>query len=356
MADQEPVLNKHLLYKAAIAFYHQVGLRVSLEKRVCERGWPLLRLEGHGLYSAYIKNWVPQADEAALVESILKQPKKTVLVADYVNPQLAERLRVQGIPFMDALGNLFFSDQSKQSLYLFIKGYKPKKREAPGLSGAEGRAFTVTGLQLLYYLMTDPNCLNGSYRKMAAAAGIATGSVGPILQDLKNQGFLIEHGLNPPASDKRRGSNGRALVDIPSLAKKWCEYYDAVLKKRKRVARFVIEDWAQLQQVQKRRLGSWGGCLQSDQAFQERDCYTLYLQKGASDLSSLEALSDELNLKRSPHGALDVVEAFWSREHGHAPHPLITYSDMLSEGVSRDDGCMTAAWQEVMIKLGGKAG
>lgn len=50
-----------------------------------------------------------------------KYAAKKMLVADYVNPVMAERLKEMNIPFIDVAGNIYLNEPP---LFIFVKGNK----------------------------------------------------------------------------------------------------------------------------------------------------------------------------------------------------------------------------------------
>lgn len=118
-----------------------------------------------------------------------------LLVTDYVNPELAEMMRNQGIFFIDAAGNAFVN---ATPLYIFVKDEKPNKivRAKP-----VKRLFKPGGLKLIFALLNNPELEKATYRDMAKAANVALGTVDFVITELKELGFIIDmakKGYVPP--------------------------------------------------------------------------------------------------------------------------------------------------------------
>jgi len=83
-----------------------------------------------------------------------------MLVADYVNPKMADKLRKLDVPFIDTAGNAYINEKP---LYIFIKGNK-NRVVANAIVGNEttapSRAFQPTGINVVYALIRNPQFLN----------------------------------------------------------------------------------------------------------------------------------------------------------------------------------------------------
>lgn len=101
-----------------------------------------------------------------------------LLVTEYENPELAEIMRNQGIPFIDGAGNALIS---ATPLYIFIKGEKPDKAEK---AEPVKRLFKPGGLKLIFALLNNPGMEKAAYRDMAKAAKVALGTVNFVITEL----------------------------------------------------------------------------------------------------------------------------------------------------------------------------
>jgi hypothetical protein len=137
----------------------------------------------------------------------LKQKRRlgSVLITPYVTPQQAEKLRQANVQFLDGAGNAFLN---QPPLYVFVKGNRPVEINS---GGRATRAFTATGLRVLFALLCNPALASAPYREIAAAAGASLGAVSQALDDLKNAGYLFG-----------RGARGRALANHRELLRRWC--------------------------------------------------------------------------------------------------------------------------------------
>ena len=80
------------------------------------------------------------------IEQMNQLPGKALLVTQYVNPNMAERLKQMDVPFLDTLGNAYLN---APPIFIYVKGHAPQRfpREGPT------RAFVPAGLKVVYALL-----------------------------------------------------------------------------------------------------------------------------------------------------------------------------------------------------------
>ena len=78
---------------------------------------------------AEIKKWTTQANLGAVINQInnLAEPGQGLLIADYINPNMGERLKEADIQFLDTAGNAYIN---QRQVYIYIKGNKPQQAVA----------------------------------------------------------------------------------------------------------------------------------------------------------------------------------------------------------------------------------
>ncbi|MCX5908333.1 MAG: hypothetical protein NTY64_14400, partial [Deltaproteobacteria bacterium] len=155
----------------------------------------LLRMATQGrelLYHAEIKTAITQANRLMLLMGRERLQHPLLIVTKYIHPQMAEQLRADGMEFIDAAGNAFLN---QPPLYLFVKGNRPP---APPRQGRTKRVFKPAGLRMIFALLCNPGLENRTFRDIAAAAGVALGTVDWIIRELKEMGFLMVMGRSRP--------------------------------------------------------------------------------------------------------------------------------------------------------------
>jgi hypothetical protein len=293
----------------------------------------LVRLAHGGqeiLYAVELKRAVRPATLGAALHELERLGEQALLVTDYVTPQVADALKARRVAFLDAAGNAYLEHPG---LFVWVKGQKPEVRPvAPEL----GRAFQPTGLQVLFTLLCNPEMINRPYRELAAMAGVAHGTVGWVMADLQQQGFV---------GDLKGKRGTRRVFQLQRLLAQWVDAYARLLRPRTLIGRYYVatlEGWRDWPLAQHGAL--WGGepaaALLTD--YLRPGELTIYAEK----LPSLLAAQQKF-LKEPEPGNTAVVEVrrrFWNFP-GDPAHPGITplvlvYADLLATG---DGRCLETA-------------
>jgi len=287
-----------------------------------------LKLNGHEFAIEAKKNVTNTNIGAAInqVKLVAKQ-KAPLLITNYINPKMAETLKNEEVNFLDTVGNAFI--KTKETLVL-IKGNKAPIQTTTRV----GRAFTQTGLKVVYAFLVKPELLNAPYRDIAEAADVALGTVGWVLRDLKDQQYIIE-GLK----NKQRQLNEEAKAH---LIDKWVEAYPK-LKQKQLINRYTTNnhEWWKDANIEK-----YNGLLAGEIAANK---YTKYLKPQDHliyiDKEKLnEFLRDfRLGITKDSNAHItivDVVEKFWGNtleaNTNKLTTPLLTYADLITSGDVRN--------------------
>ena len=331
-------LERTVLEAAIAAVHGTAGIKLKAKTEV-ERGNRELDAEitlgGHkkAIFTAEVKKWVQQANFGALVNQIQQLPGKGMLVADYVDPMMADRLRELDIPYIDTVGNVYINEKPFYVLVKTTRAQANKEHNFKGLVKAQqqGRAFNTTGLKVVYVFMKNKNLLNAPYREIAARADVALGTVGWVINDLKQGKFLIEI---PPK--KRRLKNKKKLLD------KWVDAYLEKLRPKLFVGTFSAEnnDWWQGLGYGVEEYGAWwGGEIAAAKLtrYLKPEEVTVYLPKEGG-----EELFTDYRFRKDPEGNIHVYRAFWDEhqnyqnDNAEIVDPLIVYADLLATGDVRN--------------------
>jgi hypothetical protein len=250
-----------------------------------------------------------------------------ILVTDYINPKLAQKLQNNDIQFMDACGNAFIK---ATQLYIFIKGNK-RKEAAELAEDRMTRAFNTTGLKVTYILLRDPALADATYREIAEQADVALGTVGWVMTDLKDAGFLVHRGKH------------RILRNYQKLLQRWVEMYPEKLKPKMLVGRFLAErtDWWKEFPVN-RFDACWGGEIAAATLthYLKPEIATIY----AKDTAHLHELLREARLRKlderttGPGMQTHIYTAFWKGNDDDTGlvDPVLIYADLMATGDARN--------------------
>ncbi len=292
---------------------------------------PRLRIEKGKLridYVAAVQRTVTPGTIGPILHQLRHQTttkgRGPLLVAAYVAPAVAQKLREHGQQFIDTAGNAYLDGAG---LLVWITGRRPAKLDrAPRTD----RTFTNAGLRLLFALICDPELVAKPYRTMAQAAGVALGVVPAILADLERQGRLAVAGRN------RRFIATRALLDD------WATAYARTLRPKTLTRRFAaptIGDWERWDVAAEG--GQWGGEPAANRLVGHLTpgVVTIYAAKAPVRLVVKHRLAAVGY--NDPNANVELRQPFW----GEPPQPAepradtvpapLGYADLLATGDAR---------------------
>lgn len=315
------ILNAAINALRAIGVTADVG---SIPKRPAE-AQVMLGYAGQAFtMSLEIKPVVNQTNLGAIAHRLagLAQLDSVLLVTEYVSPTLAQRLRELKIPFIDGAGNAYIE---KPPLLIWVSGRKPEQR----LQEARAtRAFQPSGLKLLFALLCQPALCNANYRDITEAAGVALGTVGWVMRDLNEAGFLID-----------LGQRGRKLTNKRKLLEQWVEAYARQLRPKCLIGRYraLRPDW--WKDVQQGTLHfQWGGETAAAKMthYLKPAITTLYVSNNPKE--QLDVIR-QCRLLKDATGDVELREQFWhfvDPDHADTVPPLLTYADLLATADDRN--------------------
>ncbi|MDT0651423.1 type IV toxin-antitoxin system AbiEi family antitoxin [Autumnicola edwardsiae] len=228
-----------------------------------------------------------------------------MLVAGRLHPAIKKRLQEEEINYLEENGNIFILNDGT---YVFIDTNKPLKT----VRSSRKKAFTKTGLKLVFSFLIDPELVNATQRTIAEKSNVSLGTVPKVMKALKDEGFLIAHKNNYLWEDRK------ALLD------RWINDYEQQLKPQLFRARYELrKDWQNLQLNPGET--HWGGEPAGD-------LLTGYLRPEKFILYSNESpvnLMKNYSLRPNAEGELFVYEKFWKRDFGPAVSPFLVYADLI---------------------------
>lgn len=242
-----------------------------------------------------------------------------LLVADYINPQLADWLREQGVMFLDVAGNAYLYDRG---LRVWVTG----KRDALRLQAERERrrAFQPSGLKVVFALLSRPGSVAADYRTLARDAGVALGTVQWVIRDLVEEGYVL-----------RLGRRRRRLVEPKALLDAWVPAYLRGLRPRLLLGRFEAPDLDWWTVIDPREYGAlWGGEPAAAKL-------TDHLKPGTLTIYTDRIparLVVERRLTLNDAGRVEFRKKFWRFEAEDMPDtvpPVLVYADLHAVGDSR---------------------
>jgi hypothetical protein len=253
-----------------------------------------------------------------------------MLVAPYIEPDLASYLIDRNIPFLDVAGNAFIR---APEVTIMILG---RARVSLPKDSPTSRSTTSKGLQVMFALATQPGLASEPYRKIAEVSGAALSTTNQVVDDLLARGLLVT---------RRNGK--RMFPDWPKYVEEWVSLYPTRLRIKLAQARFASTSGDWWRSFDFLKFGArLGGHAAADLVTQDLKAarVTIYAdQKLGADFLKAARLRPALD------GEVEVLTTFWREpvDYGWVTspshpvvHPLLVYADLIA---SRDSRSLSVA-------------
>jgi hypothetical protein len=321
---------RHLLGEAVQALEVQTGGTVKLLQPepgpADQRFDARLKLRLHGqrmLLLAEIKN----LDRRLALAQIKMQLEAAIedhfpgylplLITRYMTDAMADECRRLELNFVDTAGNLFIRTGTT---FLYIVG-RPRQDHH---GHRAHRLATPAGMKILFALLCKPELIGMTYRQIGAAAQVALGTVGPVLQGLEMRGFL------------HRSKDTIRLERAEELLREWVVQYPAILRPKLNGRRFTGER-DRILGLDLRTLGAyWGGEVAAEQltGYLKAENLLVYTR------GILRKLVVAGRMRLAANGDTEVLDAFWNPELDQTEKPLapplLIYADLMMTGDTRN--------------------
>jgi hypothetical protein len=257
------------------------------------------------------------------VEGSFRRHEHFMLVAWRIFPKIKEALRQKGIPYLEANGNVFVK---KNGLFLFVDTQKPLKAK----KATSNRAFTKTGLKVLFHLLQDKEAINLTQRELAEKTEVGLGTIPQVIEGLKETGFLI-----PLHKGTYIWQNRKALLQ------RWITDYATVLRPKLAKGRYRLKgSWQDM--IFENQPTVWGGEPAAD-------LLTNHLRPEKFLIYTLENRLDLIrNYRLMPdeNGEVEVLDMFWKQQEGTTAPPLLVYADLMWAGGKRNEETAAKIYHE----------
>lgn len=242
-----------------------------------------------------------------------------MIVADRIFPKIKQELKERKINYLEASGNMFLI---MDGLYINIDG----RKNETAIHTSGNRAFTKTGLKVIYQFLIDEQWVNRPYREIAERTGTGLGNINNIFNGLAQEGYLLQ-----------MTKKEQKLENKKQLLEKWILEYEKRLKPTLNIGtfRFLKEDdfynWKKI--PLKNQKTYWGGEPAGA-------LYTEYLRPEELTIYTAEEWNDLIrNYRLVPdkNGNVKVFKKFWKQDivNDKAVHPLLAYADLINKGDRR---------------------
>lgn len=352
-------LEAELLRYALGVFKNTTGIDYEIEEGVTGQAPDaIIRLKKNGVeypYAVEVKTRLTNTIIGAVIERVRRFPQKGMIITDYVNPNIADKLREMNITFIDAAGNAYLKEPG---LHIFIKGnkrrqfinteiiedgkigqtiYTPLLKITPTIFPPTIIQLFPAALKVVFAFLCDKDLVNAPFREVAKIADVALGTVGWVIKNLKVEGFLIE-------VKREKRPRLRRLVDRKKLLDRWVEEYNAKLRPALIIGRYTAPQEYWWQDADPRNYGAlWGGEVAAAKL-------TGYIKPGIATIYAKEIpvqLLRDLKMRRDTKGNVEIMKQFWDERFnpvnqnrdnkyiGIVP-TIIVYADLLATADARN--------------------
>ena len=321
------------------AVERETGLRLQIEQTEAQIGDyrvdAIVRLEpGNQELTVEIKKWAQQANIGAMIDQLKRLPGKGLLAADYINPNMAGKLRDAEVQFIDTAGNAYIN---QPPVYVYATGNRQQQNTFMPTKGVAKRAYEPTGLKVVFAFLCNPELVNAPYKRIVEATGVAQGTVGWVINGLKAAGFIRDKG--------KRG--GRRLTNQRKLLDRWVEVWPEKLRPKLLLGAYTADDpyWWKNTDIEKYQ-GYWGGEIAAAKYtdYLKPKVATIYIQE-----NQITNLLRDARLRKAiepGYGETEhviIYQPFWHDElnknngvYNTLVHPVLTYADLIATGDARN--------------------
>lgn len=247
-----------------------------------------------------------------------KHREPPLLVAPYITREIAQRCRDLDLPFIDTAGNAYLRGPG---LLVYVTGLP---RPAEFLQD-RFRALNPAGLRVTFALLCRPNLIRANYRDIAATAGVALGTVGPVVLDLETRGLI-----------RLDTTKVRKLLDPVRMLQEWVTHYPTTLRPKLNPRKFQA-DREQFQQAGIKLHGAyWGGEVAAEKLTHilKPAQFTIYTR---GPIAKMVAAG---RMRADQTGNVEVLDAFWEfgadADHPDLVPPILVYADLLATNDGRN--------------------
>jgi hypothetical protein len=259
-----------------------------------------------------------------MIMELAKKHRPLILVAERIFPAIKEELRQHQIAYLETNGNIYLKQGATT---LWIDGLKqtPVKKEKTN------RAFTKTGLKVIYHILLNEEVINLPYREIAQLTDVGLGNINYVIHGLIEMGFLTL--LN---KDQYKLTRKKELLE------KWINAYEEKLKPTLEIGRFRFiknEDFEQWKTIPlKKDKTYWGGEPAGDLLTHhlKPKLLTLYTEENRNDIIKKYRLVPE------EKGNVIGYRKFWKEAHydDKIVPTMLVYADLLN---TNDHRCIETA-------------
>lgn len=247
-----------------------------------------------------------------------------MLCTSRIFPKLKEELRQNSVAYLEANGNIFFKLTGQTVWIDTQKAFTPEK-------DTKNRAFTKTGLMVVFQLLLDESLVYKNYREIAEQTLTSLGNINNVFKGLRIAGYIVD-----------KDNKTKILIKRRELFEKWITDFRDYLKPKIFLGtyRFIRNDdfinWKNIELTPGKAY--WGGEPAGD-------LLTGHLRPGELTIYTNEAYNEIIkNYMLVPDGSgeVKVYQKFWTGEGliDKTVPSMLVYADLMN---TNDKRCIETA-------------
>lgn len=248
--------------------------------------------------------------------------RKALVVFEKGSDAVKEQLRKDDLSYLETSGNAFLS---LDDFFLFINTLKGTVHT----TGKGSKAFTKTGLKIIYSLLSNSYAAEMNYRSLAELSGTSIDSVGRVLNELLTDKYLVKTGLR-----------GFKMLDQPRLLKDWASLFNKTLRPKLKAHVFDFQDGStELRSL----LGqNTSGLISGELAAEHMENQLIARKANVYLDGSFVDFALNNKLKPAKNGRITLIEKFWNKSDNYweitesLASPTLVYADLLDDPSPRN--------------------
>jgi hypothetical protein len=245
--------------------------------------------------------------------------KPLIIVAANIFPKIKEELRQSDISYLETNGNIYIKNKKN---FLWLDAQKPLPVEKENIN----RAFSKTGLKVIFQLLLNKDLINKPYREIASDTAVGLGNINYVIHGLKEMRFLVQ-----------KNTDVKMLHNKHELINKWITAYAEKLKPSIKIGTFRFLQEQDFKNWKKIKLQNPNTCWGGEPA---GEILTNYLDPEELTIYTLETRNELLkNYRLIPdeNGNVRVFTKFWTNTLGkkNVAPALLVYADLMQKNDTR---------------------
>jgi hypothetical protein len=256
------------------------------------------------------------------VEWLKSLNNEVIVIFDKAPAAVKEQLRKENLSYLESSGNAFLS---VDAFFLFIN----TEKGSSDATEKSGKAFSKTGLKIIYALLSSPYAAETNYRNLAELSGTSIDSVGRVLRELVAERYLV-----------KTGSRGFNIVDRERLWNDWATLFNKTLRPKLKARVF---DFQERDTELRSLLGqNTDGLIGGELAAEAMENHLISRKATIYVAGSFVDFALKHKMKPAKNGRITLLEKFWSKSDNYFEvseslvSPVLVYADLLNDPSPRN--------------------